>query len=257
MLFTKRACDHLILEVRTGVGAHLYLDVQGACVRPKKRSRPTLWKFVFFFNCSNWVEKLANQIGEGHLTNSLYKQRQTFEWANVNPSNCLTRSNVVNILVTDASGIRIGDWLNWTVQIHLRWCKYLKKIKSKLDSHLFINTNQTCTRYHICYLVLLSFDESFWRRKTQRTASWKQSGWWKFATLEQLLFISYLVFRRQHAEFFLSKKIVKLNALYGFDSRYIKIPWQSQIGSRWRSLKYNSTKIVDYSSGEFLTIFVI
>ena len=33
-------CDHLKLEVRTRVRAHLNLDVRGACVRPKKRSQP-------------------------------------------------------------------------------------------------------------------------------------------------------------------------------------------------------------------------
>ena len=29
-------CDHFKLSVRTHVRAHLYLDVRGACVRPKK-----------------------------------------------------------------------------------------------------------------------------------------------------------------------------------------------------------------------------
>ena len=31
-------CDHFKLDVRTCVRAHLNLDVQGACVRPKKQS---------------------------------------------------------------------------------------------------------------------------------------------------------------------------------------------------------------------------
>ena len=33
-------CDHLKLDVRTRVRAHINLDVRGACVRPKKRSQP-------------------------------------------------------------------------------------------------------------------------------------------------------------------------------------------------------------------------
>ena len=49
--FTKRAgagakCDHFKLSVRTRVGAHLNLDMRGACVRPKKRSQLTPWYFV-------------------------------------------------------------------------------------------------------------------------------------------------------------------------------------------------------------------
>ena len=127
----------------------------------------------------------------------------------------------------------------------------------------------TKERFH-CYFVLLSFDKSFWRRKTQLTAFWKESGWWKFATLEQLLFINNIFLEGSTLNFSYTKKYnsqMKTGqnnkcdiTLYGFDSKYIskiKIPWQSQIGSRWGSLKYNSTKIVDYSSGEFLTIFVI
>ena len=97
---------------------------------------PTVRKIVLVIEKNFWNSRLnAKNL-------QIYKLRQTFEWANVNPSNCLTRSNVVNILVTDASGIRIGDWLNCTVQIHLRWCKYLgkKRRKKKLDSYLFINT---------------------------------------------------------------------------------------------------------------------
>ena len=42
-------------------------------LRQKSYFENKKFKFVFFFNCSNWekfVEKLANQIGEGHLTNS-------------------------------------------------------------------------------------------------------------------------------------------------------------------------------------------
>ena len=49
--FTKSAgagakCDHLKLEVRSRVRAHLSLDVRGACVRPKKRSQLIPWKFL-------------------------------------------------------------------------------------------------------------------------------------------------------------------------------------------------------------------
>ena len=35
-------CNHFKLELRTRVRAHLNLDVQGACVRPKKPSQLTL-----------------------------------------------------------------------------------------------------------------------------------------------------------------------------------------------------------------------
>ena len=110
----------------------------------------TLLMVFCYQNCSDLLWEKIVLVIEKNFWNSrlnaknlqIYKLRQTFEWANVNPSNCLTRSNVVNILVTDASGIRIGDWLNCTVQIHLRWCKYLgkKRRKKKLDSYLFINT---------------------------------------------------------------------------------------------------------------------
>ena len=46
--FTKSAgagamCDHLKLDVRTRVRAHLNLDVRGACVRPKKRLQLIPW----------------------------------------------------------------------------------------------------------------------------------------------------------------------------------------------------------------------
>ena len=35
-------CDHFKLEVRTHLHAHLNLDVQGACMQPKKRLQLTL-----------------------------------------------------------------------------------------------------------------------------------------------------------------------------------------------------------------------
>ena len=38
--------DHFKLEVQTRVHAHLNLDVQGACVRPKKRSQLTIQKLL-------------------------------------------------------------------------------------------------------------------------------------------------------------------------------------------------------------------
>ena len=41
-------CDHLKLDVRTRVRAHINLDVRGACVRPKKRSQPMPWNLVTF-----------------------------------------------------------------------------------------------------------------------------------------------------------------------------------------------------------------
>ena len=42
-------CDHLRLEVRARVRAHLHLDVRGACVRPKKRSQPmTYWQILIW-----------------------------------------------------------------------------------------------------------------------------------------------------------------------------------------------------------------
>ena len=88
-----------------------------------------------------------------------------------------------------------------------------------------------------CYFVLLSFDKSFRRRKTQLTAFRKESGWWKFATLEQLLFINYIFLEGSTLNFSYPKKYNSQmktgqnnkcdNTLYGFDSKYIskiKIP---------------------------------
>ena len=41
-------CDHLKLGVRTGVRAHLNLDVRGACVRPKKWSQLAPWAYIYY-----------------------------------------------------------------------------------------------------------------------------------------------------------------------------------------------------------------
>ena len=43
-------CDHLKLDVRTRVRAHIDLDVRGACVRPKKRSQPMPWQTDYLSN---------------------------------------------------------------------------------------------------------------------------------------------------------------------------------------------------------------
>ena len=60
------------------------------------------------------------------------------------PSNCRTRSNVVKILVTEASGIKIGDWLNWTVQI-----QRLKEGKQKFNLRLQLATRCRHTKFFI------------------------------------------------------------------------------------------------------------
>ena len=44
---------------------------------------------------------------------------------------------------------------------------------------------------------LLSYDNFFWRRKTQLAAFWKQSGGWKFAFPEKFAFSESLKFSRQ------------------------------------------------------------
>ena len=44
MLSAGAKCDHFKLDVPTHVRAHLNLDVQSGCVRPKKQSQLTLWK---------------------------------------------------------------------------------------------------------------------------------------------------------------------------------------------------------------------
>ena len=59
--------------------------------------------------------------------------------------------------------------------------------------------------YHMCYFGLLSFDEFFLEDKDSACCLLKTK--WKFATMDQLIFISHLVFRKQRAEFFFSERI--------------------------------------------------
>ena len=73
---------------------------------------------------------------------------------------------------------------------------------------------QTCRPGAFVISYLLFWPAFIWRiffgeENFRWLLSKKQSGWWKFALLDQLLFISHFVFRRQPAEFFFSKKCVK------------------------------------------------
>ena len=62
-------CDHFKLDVRTCVRAHLNLDVQGACVRPKKRSQLTPCILV----CCIFGVKYLNGVNDFSFFFKLYR----------------------------------------------------------------------------------------------------------------------------------------------------------------------------------------